>query len=282
MPSGAYEAPRVSPDARRVAFASTDEREGVVWIYELSGSSAMRRLTTTGRSRFPVWSPDGQRVAFQSNAEQDLGIFVQRADGAGTPERLTKPHDEDAHIPESWSPDGKFLLYAALKQSTATLWTLSLADRKSTPFGDVISSQGYLPGATFSPNSRWVTYMSDDNSARQARIYVQPFPATGPKYELGAGIHPAWTRDGKQILFNPARDRFAAYAVATQPSFSFAPPEAIPRPFADTGPAAAREFDPMPDGNVVAISMTPFAQIQPQINIVLNWYEELKQRVPVK
>ena len=109
---GAYQFPRMSPDGKRIAVGSDDGKEAHIWIYELSGTSSMRRVTFEGQghNRFPVWSADSQRVAFQSDREGDLGIFWQRADGAGTAERLTKADEGASHIPESWAPDGERLL----------------------------------------------------------------------------------------------------------------------------------------------------------------------------
>ena len=75
LPLGSYEFPRVSPDGKHVTFGTGDSKEAIVWIYDLSGTSSMRRLTFGGRNRFPIWSADGQRVAFQSDREGDLGIF---------------------------------------------------------------------------------------------------------------------------------------------------------------------------------------------------------------
>ena len=42
LPPGAYEVPRVSPDGRRIAFGTDDGKEAIVWIYELSGATAMK------------------------------------------------------------------------------------------------------------------------------------------------------------------------------------------------------------------------------------------------
>ena len=70
------QAARLSPDGRFIAFSSTsslDSKEGIVWVYELSGASAMRRLTLTGNNRFPVWSADGQRVAYQIRSRKRPG-----------------------------------------------------------------------------------------------------------------------------------------------------------------------------------------------------------------
>ena len=87
IPPGGYEYPRVSPDGTRVAFATAGADQNVS-IYDLGTKAAPRRLTFSGRNRFPVWSSDGRRIVFQSDREGDRGIFWQGADD-GTAERLT-------------------------------------------------------------------------------------------------------------------------------------------------------------------------------------------------
>ena len=82
LPPKAYTRPRVSPDGSRLAIGVEEGGGADVWVYELSGTSAIRRLTFGGRSRFPVWSPDGRRVAFQSDRDGRLAIYVPPADGA--------------------------------------------------------------------------------------------------------------------------------------------------------------------------------------------------------
>jgi dipeptidyl aminopeptidase/acylaminoacyl peptidase len=91
-------------------------KEAIVWIYELAGTSAMRRLTFGGNNRFPMWSADGQRVAFQSDREGDLAIW-QRADGSGAAERLKTPEPKTSHIPEAWSPNGDTLMFSVTKET---------------------------------------------------------------------------------------------------------------------------------------------------------------------
>ena len=81
LPPAAYSTPRLSPDGRRIAFGVEDGEGANVWIFDLTDSSAARRLTLGGANRFPAWSSDNERVAFQSDREGDLGIFWQKADG---------------------------------------------------------------------------------------------------------------------------------------------------------------------------------------------------------
>jgi eukaryotic-like serine/threonine-protein kinase len=299
LPPGSYQTPRVSPDGRRLTFGTDDGKEAIVWIYDLSGTSSMRRLTFGGKNRFPVWTSDGQRVAFQSDREGDVAIFWQPADGTGTAERLTKPEQATSHVPESWSPKGEYLLFAATKGSNVSLWTFSLQDKKTIPFDSV---QSALPtNAVFSPDGHWVAYTSDEPSharssvnaagAGLSNVYVQPFPVTGAKYQIFSnGIDnintPLWSPDGKELFYIPRPQGLAVVSVATQPTFAFGNPVQVPRPMAFQGaaPNVQRGFDISPDGKIVGVVGTiqteRGAATAQQIHVVLNWFEELKQRVP--
>jgi serine/threonine-protein kinase len=290
LPQGPYEVPRISPDGKRVAFGSDDGKEAIVYIYELSGTSSMRRLTFGGRNRFPIWSADGQRVAFQSDREGDLGIFWQLADGTGAAERLTKPDQGAAHVPESWSPIGDRFLFSATKDSNATLWTLSLQDRKAAPFGAVQASSSVPINSIFSPDGQWVTYASDAGAgvAGQRHVYVQPFPSTGAKYQISrdaGGHHPLWSPDGKELIYNENPTRAVVLSVTPQPTFTFGNPVPLPRGSIQWGaPGAIRPYDMTRDGRIVGTIDSGQTQAgtptTPQIQIVLNWFEDLKARVP--
>jgi dipeptidyl aminopeptidase/acylaminoacyl peptidase len=290
LPSGAYAQPRVSPDGTRVAFSSDDGKEAVVWVYELSGATAMRRLTIGGRNRFPVWSADGQRVAFQSDREGDQGIFWQRADGAGLAERLTKPETGESHLPEAWSPDGKFLLFTVTPSrhdEFKRLWMLSMAERKVSPAGDAKTGVFSLD-ASFSPDGRFIAYYQMIGAVRGPRVYVEPFPPNGTKYELanalaGAGIHPVWSSDGKQLYTSPTAGRFGAIPIVTQPSFGFGHVVTSPLMFADLGLDYPRGYDVARTGAIVGLMAAKEATpMDKRIDVVLHWFDELKQRVPTK
>ena len=192
LPSGPYQHPRVSPDGTRIAVGTDDGKAANVWVYDLSGTSARRQLTFGGGNRFPIWSADGQRVAFQSDREGDFALFWQRADGAGTAERLTKPEQGTSHVPESWAPDGKTVLVAVSKGSSVSLWAFSMPSKQAAAYGGV---QASVPiSAAFSPDGQWVAYSDLD-----AGTLVQPFPATGAKYQISTYSSPAWSPDGKEL-----------------------------------------------------------------------------------
>ena len=280
---GTYLFPRISGDGKKVAFETADRKEAVISIYELSGDSSPRRLTFGGNNRFPVWSADGRRMTFQSDREGDPAIFWQPADG-GTAERLTTPARGTSHVPESWSPDGQVLLFSEAKDATWSLWTFSLRDRKASPFSDVKGS--VLPTlATFSPDGRWVAYQVGESGQAEAMLYVQPFPPTGTRYQIGRGGRPAWSRDSKELFFVPAPAQFSAVRVRTEPTFAVSSPEAVPRRFGIADPANPRPYDTMLGGRIIGVAVPGLSQTgsgPAQIQVILNWFEELKARAPSK
>ncbi len=279
LPSSAYEAPRVSPDGKRLAFGTDDGKETSVWVYNLDGTTSARRLTFGGNARFPTWSRDGTRVAFRFERDGDAAIFWLAVDG-GPLERLTKPGADEAHEPEAWSPTSDMLVFSSRKGSEITLWTLSLNSRAVSRFSDARSST--RTGAAFSPDGRWLAYASSGSSG--PTIYVEPFPATGMKHQLVASgdrepHHPLWSPGGTELFYNPGPSRFEAVSVFTAPSFAFGNPVAVPRFFPGASPQTRRPFDVLPDGRfvspVIASTADAAARTTHDIRVVLNWFSEL-------
>src|SRR5262249_13227211 len=143
---------------KQLALGTDDGREAFIWIYGTSETIPIVRLTLDGNNRFPVWSPDGERVAFQSDREGDLGIFAQQIRGGGAVERLTRPEKGAAHVPGSWSRDGRHLAFTVVKGDRFSLCVLSLPDKTTAPFDNVTSAEPIEP--TFSPDGRWVAFAS--------------------------------------------------------------------------------------------------------------------------
>jgi Tol biopolymer transport system component len=280
LPRGQYMTPRASPDGTRLAFGVDQGRDAFVAIYDLAGTTALRRLTLGANSRFPVWTSDGKRIAYQSDREGDLAIFWQPADGSGIAERLTRPGAGESHFPEVWSPTSNQLLFSVVKGTEHTLWTLSLPDKKMAPFAAIRSSAAINP--VYSPDGRWLAYQSDHT--RRTMLYVQPVPPNGAVYQLpwqqADQPHEAvWSPDGKELFYNPRAGGFEVVAVTTLPHFAFGPATALPRPFQLSPPQARRAYDVTPAGLFVGLVTPGVGSVSPQMEVVVNWHEELKQRI---
>jgi Tol biopolymer transport system component len=281
LPPGPYFNPRVSRDGKRVVYGSRNDKNASIWVYDLSGLSSPRKLTLpgTGANRYPVWSSDGERVAFQSDREGDSGIFWQRADGSGNAERLTKPEKGVSHVPDSWSPDGKTLSFTEEKGASSALWTYSFVDKKATLFAADPSSR--LDASMFSPGGDWIVYRSGDASLIGSQLFIAPFPPTGTRYQVpheGNDHGPLWLPDGKSIAYFPGPGRLSVISVTNQPSPSFGRP--VPVPIGRLR-ALSRDYDVFPDGKRFIGVFGLESAALPEIQVILGWFEVLKQRVPV-
>jgi len=280
LPAGRYSEPRISPDGKQAAVVSDDgQNNPFLSVYELSQATALRRLTFQNADH-PVWTRDGQRLIFDSGGT----LFWQRADG-GAAEELAKPKEtvEAGYSSSAVSPDGKTLLLRAVANA-GDVWSLSLDGDHKTK--SLISDQQNQSQAYFSPDGRWIVYMSIESG--QPEIYVQPFPPTGSKYQITrtGGMSPLWSPDGKQIFYigitGPQR-QLSSVDVHTQPSFGFANPTKLPIDRIASRGAMNRPYDVTPDGKeflIVYRDSNAFERpAQRQIRITLNWLEDLKRRV---
>jgi Tol biopolymer transport system component len=159
------------------------------------------------------------------------------------------------------------------------IWVVPLqGERKPSPFLQTPFTEG---APMFSPDGRWIAYSS--NESGQVEIYVQPFPGPGGKWliSIGGGAAPVWARNGRELFYRNG-NKMMAVDIQTQPAFKAGNPRMLfDRPgYAIGGPRA--DYDVSPDGQ--RFLMIKESELQEtaltQINIVLNWFEELNRRVP--
>jgi eukaryotic-like serine/threonine-protein kinase len=275
-PAHAYRGPRLSPDGQRIAVA-IEEQEAQVWLYDPSRET-LTRLTFEGNVNVnPVWTHDGKRIAYTSNKEGPQNIYWQLADGSGGLERLTT--SEYVNTPSSWSQDGQLLAFWEVNATTGwDIWVLRPSDRKAQPFLRTPFNES-VP--RFSPDGRWLAYISDESG--RFEVYVQPYPGPGGKWQISTegGTEPVWNPHGHELFYRSG-NKMMAVDIATQPGFSAGKPRVLFEGRYEPTPATFPNYDVSPDGQRF-LMLKPSEQeaaAAMQINVVLNWFEELKRRVP--
>jgi serine/threonine protein kinase/Tol biopolymer transport system component len=278
-PARDYDQPRLSPDGRRIAVDLRENGAAQVGLYDLDRDT-LARLTFEGSvNQYPVWTPDGRRIVFQSDRPGPSDLFWQMADGSGGSEPLMD--SKKPGIPMSWSSDGQALaVVELLPDSRFQLSVLRMSDRKAQPF----LQPGYEDAPQFSPDGRWLAYVSNESGRKE--IYVQPFPGPGGKWQISTegGSEPMWNPKGKELFYRSGNngDKMMAVDISTQPGFVAGKPRQLFEGKYLPDPYARANYDVSPDGQRF-LMLKPSEQTgnaPTQINVVLNWFEELKRRVP--
>lgn len=117
-------APSISPDSRRVVFASNRSGSDEIWVCDSDGSNA-QQLTSFGGALTgtPRWSPDGKQIVFDSRVAGEANVYVIDANG-GVPRKVETGTRMNS-LP-SWSHDGKWIYFGTgSARSNLTLWRVS-------------------------------------------------------------------------------------------------------------------------------------------------------------
>jgi Tol biopolymer transport system component/predicted Ser/Thr protein kinase len=273
-PPRGYDTPRLSPDGQRLAVGINGSNPGL-WIYDLARGTLTRLIEAGVISPYPLWTPDGKRLTFKSPIGDPFNIYWMPADGSGAPERLTT--GENIKWPGSWSPDGRVLEFVEANPTNFGIQLLNLeGDRKPQSFAQ---TQITKMSGVFSPDGRWIAYRSSESG--HAEIEVQPYPGPGGKWQISTdgGTEPVWNRNGREIFYRNG-DKMMAVDVTTQPTFSAGKPKMLfdgRYLFSNGSPA---DYDVSADGQRFLMIKASEEAPSTQINIVLNWFEELKEKVP--
>lgn len=234
-----YNQPTISPDKTRVAvIKSHPETETQdAWVIDIATGKGTR-ITTASQprelSRAPVWSPDGKQLAYVSLRSGTEGLYRKASNGEGAEELLYKHPGFGMNL-MGWSLDGRYLSYFTADLSGGILYLLPLEGSGERKPIEAFRSTSTVQGARLSPDSRFLSYMS--NQSGRAEMYVRPVDASGSGASsggpwqistdggLGMGF---WREDGKEFYYLAADRGFMAVDVDTSsPTLQFGKPRAL-------------------------------------------------------
>jgi Tol biopolymer transport system component len=275
FPPRGYNRTRISPEEDRIAVEITEGEGTDIWILDIETSTS-QRLTFEGTNVHLVWSPDGEWVYFDSNRGGDRDIWRKRTDLSADAEPVYEA--ERAQAPYSISADGTKLLFS---DQGAGDWDVQMLPLDGDPEPTMLEgTDADTLYPWISPDGRLVAFQSDETG--RAQIHVREIE-TGSRWTIstGGGRYPVWSRDGTEIFYRSGPGQRSVVEVTREPELSFSAPRQL---FEVSGFLIYN--DVTADGQrflgrlLVESLETEGEPATPRINVILNWFEELKQRVP--
>jgi serine/threonine-protein kinase len=266
--------PRLSPDGREVAY-HTQGLNNSIWIYDIERNTNSRLITPPGSASSPIWDPTGTLIALSWSAQGPHTVWRMAKDGSGKMEQLTE--SDIFHYPVSWSPDGKYIAFS----DSQNLMILNMEDKKVLSFASGPDRRMF---PEFSPDGRWLAYSSDETGRRE--IYVSSFPEGDKKHIISnrGGMEPLWSRDGKELFYWETSTRLMKVDISIDQKLNSSAPKALFEFPSRLSTIPIRNYDVTPDGErfLVGKSIPRYPAGVTQINLIQNWFEELKRIVPIK
>jgi eukaryotic-like serine/threonine-protein kinase len=287
-----YKYPNISPDGTRVAITDYGGKTHDIWVWDLIRKT-LTKLTFDGKENVcPVWAPDGKRIAFSSfghsNSGNDSGVYWKAADGTGQDEQLSSMPGR-GFVPYCWSNDGKNLVGAEFSTAMDIEHIGMLSMEGDHARKTLLQQASVERSPKISPDGRWMAYTSNESGREE--IYVRPFPEVDKgrwQISTSGGGGPLWSPDGRELFYLNG-DAVMSVSIKTELSFDIVgTPQVLFRgTFVGPDLGEGTPWALSPDGKrflmIKPPAITPSAEEGlRKINIVLNWFEELKQRVPVK
>ncbi len=266
---------RLSPDNRRASVILGDPNNDI-WVYELERGVRTRLTTDAQVIMSPCWSRDSSQILFVTGeslqkADVDYVLATLPANGAGQRKVLYK---SSVRIePTDWSPDGRYVLVDKGTIGAQDIWVIPLASpEKAFP----LVESPFLDGTgQFSPDGRWVAYMSQQSG--RLEVYVTAFPGGGARWQVSAnsGTQPRWSADGRTLYFVSLSGQLMTASVdgkGTQFVVKDVKPLFQVNLF--VGPRVSSGYDVAADGKRILINSAGEAEV-PRVVLVANWPSEI-------
>ncbi len=270
----------LSPDDRRIAIEIPgDDGEFDIWIYDVERGGSQVRLTTEGSNEYPIWSPEGEWVFFASDRGGDYDIWKRRADKSVDAELVLDT--EATVLPQSISEDGTMLLFQSGENPHRDVGILALdPDQEPETLVATAADEG---DGSFSPDGRFFAFTSAETG--QDAVYVWEV-SSGRRFgpvstSTRGGRSPLWSRDGREIYYRSELGSGILVAEVDVEPFVASDPVEISDIVTSVG-----NYDVTADGQKFLVRVpagsgdTEDTASGTHLNVILNWFEELKRLVP--
>lgn len=274
---GFHGSPRLSPDGSRLAVMTrTPDGMFEIWIHDLVTGGRLR-LPINSSAIDPVWSPDGRRITYASTEHGPSSLYSIAADGKHTRELLLS--SGFGLFPLSWSARGVLAFHQVSPVTSHDIWLLTPVEAPSP----LLTSPFAETQAQFSPDGRWLAYVSDDSGRNEVYVIHHATGRPPERISRGGGVQPVWSRDGHSLYYrNLTGELLFRVGLTLAPALAITHPVLVldgPYEMRARAGAMAANYDVAADGRLVMVRQRQRAMRQ-EIRIGLHWSALITKALP--
>jgi Tol biopolymer transport system component len=267
-----YFQPKLSPDGRRLAILVAENQRTDVWIYDFV-TTTFSRLTNSGTITSATWTADGSRLIYAGRGESERTAFWRHsASGASPPEKLKEVGELAPSM--ALSSDERSLVYQAYHNNT---WDLFHARLDSSPVtvSSLVSTSANEYQPQFSPDARWVAFLSDESGRNEVYVRSYPDPTSRVQVSAEGAQEIVWSRDGRLIYFRSGTALMTA-TVELSPAFRVVRRDTLLTTQLPNGSIFGASYDVARDGRIVTLFSD---RNNFELVVSPNWITEFRQRI---
>jgi len=191
--------PSWSPDGKKVAYVSFEDRKPVIYVHELATGRRIALSNQKGNNSAPAWSPDGRKLAISLSKDGNTQIYGINADGIGL-QRLTRGNTIDTE--PQYSADGRYIYFTSDRGGNPQIYRMSAEGEQAEGVKRVTYKQGFVTSPRISPDGKFLAYIANIGGAY--RLYILNL-ATGDAQALTDGASdesPSFAANGRYVLYS--------------------------------------------------------------------------------
>ena len=191
--------PSWSPDGKKVAYVSFEDRKPVIYVHELATGRRIALSNQKGNNSAPAWSPDGRKLAISLSKDGNTQIYGINADGTGL-QRLTRGNTIDTE--PQHSADGRYIYFTSDRGGNPQIYRMSAEGEQAEGVKRVTYKQGFVTSPRISPDGKFLAYIANIGGAY--RLYILNL-ATGDAQALTDGASdesPSFAANGRYVLYS--------------------------------------------------------------------------------
>ena len=203
--------PAWSPDGRKLAYVSFQQKKPIVYIQDIELGKQSVVANFKGSNSAPTWAPDGLRLAVSLSRDGGSQIFLVNADGSGV-RRLMQSGGIDTE--PVFSPDGQAIYFTSDRGGSPQIYRMPAAGGEAQR---VTFEGSYNVSPRISPDGRMLAYIARnggkfqvaamDLASRQTQLLTDSDKDESPSFAPnGRMILLATVNAGRGVLFAVSSD----------------------------------------------------------------------------